>query len=68
MEEKQQIDYYRSRIKEMLRSVPSSVNGGSYDNAVAFKKLAGQACKLADNKSAKLLDLATMFRQLSSYY
>lgn len=68
MEEKQQIDYYRSRIKELLRGVPSSVNSGSYDTAVAFKKLAGQACKLADNKSAKLLDLTNTYRQLSSYY
>jgi hypothetical protein len=68
MDEKQEIEHYRSRIKEMLRSVPSSVNGGSYDHAVAFKKLAGQACKLADNKSAKLLDLTNTYRQLSSYY
>jgi hypothetical protein len=68
MDEKTQTEYYRGRIKEMLRRVPDSVNGGSYDNAVAFKKLAGQACKLAGQSNPKLVALTQMHNQLSQYY
>jgi len=64
----EQIDYYRGRIKEMLRRVPASVNGGSYETAVAFKKLAGQALKAADSSKPKLVVLTQMHTQLSSYY
>lgn len=64
----EQIDYYRSRILEMLRRVPGSVNGGSYETAVAFKKLAGQAHKAATSSKPKLLVLTQMHQQLSSYY
>lgn len=68
MDTNQQIEYYRGRIKEMLRRVPDSVNGGSYDNAVAFKKLAGQAHKAATASNPKLPVLLSMFQQLSSYH
>jgi hypothetical protein len=64
----EQIDYYRGRIKEMLRRVPASVNGGSYETAVAFKKLAAQALKAADSSKPKLVVLTSMHQQLSSYY
>jgi hypothetical protein len=68
MEPKQQIEYYRSQIKEMLRRVPASVNGGSYDHAVAFKKLAAQASKAANASNPKLVVLISMHNQLSMYY
>ena len=65
---KEQIDYYLGRIKDMLRRVPDSVNGGSYETAVAFKKLAAQALKAADSSKPKLAVLTSMHQQLSSYY
>jgi hypothetical protein len=68
MDTTQQITYYRDRIKEMLRRVPNSVNGGSYETAVAFKKLAAQALKAADSSKPKLAVLTSMHQQLSSYY
>lgn len=68
MDTKQQIDYYRNAIKEMLKRIPASVNSGSYDNAVAFKKLAAQACKVANASNPKLPALMSTHQQLSSYY
>lgn len=68
MDTKQQTDYYRAQIKEMLRRVPDSVNAGSYDNAVAFKKLAAQACKVANASNPKLPVLISTHNQLNTYY
>lgn len=68
MDTKQQIEHYRSRIKEMLRRVPPSVNGGSYDHAVAYKKVAAKAGKAADASNPKLALLMEMHNQLSTYY
>lgn len=63
-----QINYYLGRIKEMLRRVPDSVNGGSYETAVAFKKLAGQAHKVVSQSNPKLVVLTQIHGQLSTYY
>jgi hypothetical protein len=52
----------------MLRRVPDSVNGGSYQTAVAFKKLAVQAQKVVGQSNPKLVVLTQMHQQLSSYY
>ena len=68
MDTQTQTEYYRGRIKEMLRRVPASVNNGSYDNAVAFKKLAAQACKAAAAPRAKLEALMSVHNQLNAYY
>lgn len=68
MDTKDQATYYRDRIKEMLRRVPASVNSGSYDNAVAFKKLAAQALKVANSNKTNLPVLISTHNQLSSYY
>lgn len=68
MDTNQEIDHYITRIKEMLKRVPPSVNGGSYDNAVAFKKLAGQAYKLLNQSNPKLGLLVSMHNQLQQYY
>ena len=68
MDTKDQITHYRDRIKEMLRRVPASVNSGSYDNAVAFKKLAAQATKAASSSKPNLAVLTSLHNQLSSYY
>ena len=63
-----QINLYRARIKDMVRRIPASVNGGSYETAVAFKKLATQALKAAESSKPKLSVLTQMHQQLSSYY
>jgi hypothetical protein len=68
MEQQTQLEYYRGRIKEMLRRVPASVNSGSYDNAVAFKKMAAQASKVANQPRPKLEALMQVHNQLSAYY
>jgi hypothetical protein len=65
---KEQIDYYLGRIKDMLRRVPDSVNGGSYQTAVAFKKLAAQASKAVGQSNPKLVVLTQIYNQLSVYY
>ena len=68
MDTKDQGDYYRGRIKEMLRRVPNSVNGGSYETAVAFKKLVAEANKVMATSRPKLEKLTQVHNQLSSYY
>lgn len=68
MDNKEQITYYRDRIQEMLRRVPASVNSGSYDNAVAFKKLAAKANKVATSSKPNLAVLISTHNQLSTYY
>lgn len=68
MDTKQQIDYYTGRIREMLRRVPDTVNNGSYDTTVAFKKLVAQANKVLGNSRPKLEALVQVHNQLSSYY
>ena len=68
MDTQQQVEYYRGRIKEMLRRVPPSVNRGSYDHAVAFKKLAAKADKAVNAPRAKLEVLVDIHNQLNSYY
>lgn len=68
MDTKQQTEYYRGRIKEMLRRVPDSVNSGTYDNAVAYKRVAAKACKVANQGNPKLTALIEVHNQLSSYY
>ena len=64
----EQINYYRGRIQEMLRRVPDSVNGGSYETAVAFKKLAVQAQKVVGRSNPELVVLTQTHNQLSMYY
>lgn len=64
----EQINYYRGRIQEMLRRVPDSVNGGSYETAVAFKKLAVQAQKVVGQSNPKLVVLTQTYNQLITYY
>ncbi len=68
MDTKQQIDYYTGRIKEMLRRVPNSVNAGSYETAVAFKKQVAEAQKVISNSRPKLERIVQVHNQLSSYY
>lgn len=68
MDDKQKAAEYRARIKQMLKRVPSKVNAGSYDQAVAFKKLAGTADKLASSNKASLAALTSMHNQLTQYY
>lgn len=68
MEQKQQIDHYRNSIQQMLRRVPDSVNGGTYDRASAFKKVAAKACKVANQGNPKLAALIEAHNQLASYY
>lgn len=68
MTDKQQADQLRKQLKQLLQRVPSKVNAGSYDQAVAFKKLAGEACKLATSNKSSLASLTAMHGRLSQYY
>ncbi len=68
MDTKQQVDYYRRGIREMLKRVPASVNAGSYDTAVAFKKLVAKATKAAEASNPKLAVLIETHNQLQQYY
>lgn len=54
-------------IQSLLRRVPASVNSGSYDLAVRYKKLAQKAAKLVEKKAAKLIDLQSTFNELNAY-
>ena len=68
MDQAQQIDYYKGAIKDLLKRVPASVNSGSYDQAVAFKKLVGLANKAADSARPRLATLTDLHNRLRSYY
>ena len=54
-------------LRELLRRVPASVNAGSYDSAVAYKKIALQATKLLAAASPKFITLQQVHGQLSNY-
>jgi hypothetical protein len=64
---KVEIDRLKVRINDMLRRVPASVNGGSYDVAVAYKKTAAQAYKLVTASAPKFIALQQVCNQLSTY-
>jgi hypothetical protein len=68
MDTNQQIEHYRLRIKEMLKRVPPSVNGGSHGTAVAYKELASKAGKAVNASNLKLSVAIAMHTQLSQYY
>ena len=57
----------KERLADMLRRVPDSVNNGSHDAAVAYKKLAAQAHKLLAASAPKFVALQQVCSQLSVY-
>ncbi len=60
--EREQIEKMRGEIKALCNKVPPAVLSGSYQTAVAWKKAAGDAYKLACSKSptlTKLVDART---------
>lgn len=61
------IEAAKERIREHLKRVPDSVNGGSYNNALAYKELCKQASKLLASKSPKYAALQQVANQLSAY-
>lgn len=64
---KVETDRLRKQLTDLLRRVPASVNAGSHDTAVAYKKLAGQAHKLLAASAPKFVLLQQVYGQLSSY-
>lgn len=67
MTDQEQIVYYKNKIKEMLSRVPATVNAGSYDNAVAYKRHAAAACKLIKSARPNLMALISAHNQLAAY-
>jgi hypothetical protein len=60
--ERAQIEKMCAELKALCNRVPQTVLGGSYQTAVAWKKAASDAYKLATSKSptlAKLVDART---------
>lgn len=55
------------RLGNLLRKIPGSVNAGSYDTAVAYKKLAVQGHKLLAASAPKFVALQQVCGQLSAY-
>jgi len=62
-----EIDRLKTVIQGLLRRVPACVNGGNYQTAVAYKKLAQKASKLAESPRTKLADLQSAHSELLSY-
>lgn len=61
------VDSYKRRINELLKRVPASINNGSYQAAVDYKKLAATASKSANSARAKITVLQSLHNQLSAY-
>lgn len=64
---KTETDRIKKSLVELLRRVPASINAGSYDSAVAYKKLALQAHKLLAAAAPKFIVLQQVHGQLSAY-
>lgn len=61
------IERLRARCLELLKRVPESVNSGSYDTAVRYKKAAKEARKYAEQAHPKYPDLHLACNQLESF-
>lgn len=61
------IDMAKERIRESLKRVPASINGGSYNDAVNYKELCKKAQKLLASKSPKYAALQQVANQLAAY-
>ena len=68
MDETIEIERLRQQIKRMLSRVPSSVNAGSYDKSIAFKKTAAAAAKEADKSRPSLAGIRSAHNSLAIYY
>ena len=68
MEVADEIEYLKREIRRMLARVPSSVNGGSYNKASAYKQAAGDATKEAAKSRPNLARLKQAHNALATYY
>lgn len=68
MEAAQEIEYIKKSIGLLLARVPPSVNGGSHDTAVAFKKAAVDAQKEAAKSRPNLIKLKQAHNMLAAFY
>ncbi len=68
MDAEQEIQRLKNEINCMIRRVPPSVNGGSYDNAVAFKKHVVVARKEVEKQRPDVIKLRAAFNVLAGYY
>lgn len=67
-EEKRQIATLRAKLIDLTDRCPQSVLAGSYQKAVAWKKAAVGARKLAESKSPTLAKLQNAVTELTPYY
>lgn len=68
MEAEQEIQRLKALISSMIKRVPPSVNGGSYDNAVAFKKHVMVARKEVEKQRPDVVKLRAAHNVLAGYY
>ena len=67
-EEKRQIAALRTQLLSLTDRCPPSVLAGLYQKAVAWKKAAVGARKLAESKSPTLTKLQNAVTELTPYY
>lgn len=66
--EQQQADRLRAELVTYLNRVPPSVNSGSFNRAVAFKKHLAEGRKTAGNQRATSSQLSSALNNLRSYW
>lgn len=57
----------RTRLRQLLRTVPASVVNGSYQQAVAYKKWYAEMSKLANSERTSASQLEAAILQAKSY-
>jgi len=67
-DEKTQIEERKRLLNDMLKKIPASVNNGSWDAAVSYKKIVKEVRKHLDSPRAKLVDLIQAHNQLSPFH
>lgn len=62
-----ELERVRARILTLLQRVPDSVNSGSYDAAIRYKKAVKEARKQAEQKHPKYPALQLACHQLENF-
>lgn len=58
---------YKERIEQMLRSVPNSVKGGSYQKSIAYKQAVERAQKALKTPNS-VAKLSQACNELATFY
>jgi len=64
----EEIQRYKGLIVEMLKKVPSSVNNGSFQTAVAYKNAVRKANQSMDMKRPTLSKIHESYQSLAKFY